>query len=284
MQRISAAYASLKGAIRKINSTRIPGIVNSRSFQIPFHIPGIFYLLGIVAAILFLTVLVLGECAILPKSLDFLNYHTFVNKAAVAAPLGLPFWTLVIVESCFLYRLEQLKPFNAIFAAFTANVFALIAGVFILFVYRFFYLLFFSKYDFFISLIPAANIFAVCFGLMLNSFCQRTGYLAIFRNWKFQPQIPLIATAIFWGWSILNLWLVQIVFPTPNHRDAIASIPASIGISIISNGFVFNLVAKGWLVAYCLPKAYPTLAKTVISMSVLSYPILAVAVFLAPPF
>jgi hypothetical protein len=283
MQRISAAYASLKGAIRQVNSRsfHIPGIVNSRSV----HIPGIFYLLGIVAAILFLTVLVLGECAILPKSLNFLNYYTFLNKAAVAAPLGLPFWTLVIVESCFLYRLEQLKPFNAIFAAFTANIFALISGVLILFVYRFCYLLFFSKSDFFISLIPAATIFAVCFGLMLNSFCQRTGYLAIFRNWKFQPQIPLIATAIFWGWSILNLWLGQIVFTMPNQLYAIASIPAWIGTaSIILNGFIFNLVAKGWLVAYLLPQPNPTLAKTVISMSVWSYPILAVAFFMKPSF
>jgi hypothetical protein len=268
VQRALAAYASLKGAIRQMNS---------RSF----YIPGI--LLGIVAAILFLTVL--SSCAISPKSLNFLNYHAFVNTAAVEAPYGLPFWTLVIVESGFLYRLEQLKPFNAIFAAFTANVFALIAGVFTLFVYRFFYLLFFSKYDFFISLIPAATIFAVCFGLMLNNFCQRTGYLAIFRNWKFQPQIPLIATAIFWGWSILNIGLGQIVFTTPDRLYAIASIPAWIGTaSIILNGFVFNLVAKGWLVACRLPKPNPTLAETVISMSVWSYPILAVAVFLAPPF
>ncbi len=268
MQRALAAYASLKGAIRKMNS-------------ISFHIPGIS--LGIVAAMLFLTLL--SSCAIAPKSLNFLNYHAFVNTAAVAAPYGLPFWTLVIVESGFLYRLEQLKPFNAIFAAFTANVFALIAGVFILFVYRFFYLLFFSKYDFFISLIPAANIFAVCFGLMLNSFCQRTGYLAIFRNWKFQPQIPLIATAIFWGWSILNLWLVQIVVTTPDRLYAIAAIPAWIGTaSIILNGFIFNLVAKGWIVAAQLPQHNPTLAETAISMNVWSYPILAVAVFLAPPF
>jgi len=268
VQRALAVYASLKGAIRKMNS-------------ISFHIPGMS--LGIVVAMLFLTVL--GSCAIAPKSLNFLNYHAFVNTAAVAAPYGLPFWTLVIVESGFLYRLEQLKPFNAIFAAFTANIFALISGVLILFIYRFCYLLFFSKSDFFISLIPAATIFAVCFGLMLNSFCQRTGYLAIFRNWKFHPQIPLIATAIFWGWSILNIGLGQIVFTTPDRLYAIASIPAWIGTaSIILNGFIFNLVAKGWIISSQLPKQNLTLAETVISMNVWSYPVLAVAVFLAPPF
>jgi hypothetical protein len=261
-----AVYTLLEDLVRKINSTRIPSI-----------------LLGIVAAIALLGVL--GSCAIAPKSLNLLNYHAFVNTAAVAAPYGLPFWTLVIVESCFLYRLEQLKPFNAIFAAFTANIFALISGVLILFVYRFCYLLFFSKSDFFISLIPAATIFAICFGLMLNNFCQRTGYLAIFRNWKFQPQIPFIATAIFWGWSILNIGLGQIVFTTPDRLYAIAAIPAWIGTaSIILNGFIFNLMAKSWIVASQLPQHNPTLAKTAISMNVWSYPILAVAVFLAPPF
>jgi hypothetical protein len=120
---------------------------------------------------------------------------------------------------------------------------------------------------------------------MLGNFCKQTGCLVILRNWHFHQHIPLIAGITFWGWNILNFWLAGIVVSTPNQVYAIASIPAWIGTaSIILNGFIFNLVAKGWLVACRLPKPNPTLAETVISMSVWSYPILAVAFFVKPSF
>jgi hypothetical protein len=192
---------------------------------------------------------------------------------------------LVFVESLFLCRLEQLKYFNALITAIYANTFALISGVIWILIYWFAYgASYFSRV---ISpvLITGYGMIAVCFWLMLRNFCEQTGCLVILRNWKFYQQIPLIAGVCFWGWTIVNFWLALIVVSTPTSQYAIASIPAWIGTaSIILNGFIFNLVAKGWLVAYLLPQPNPTLAKTVISMNAWSYPILAVAVFLKPPF
>jgi len=218
------------------------------------------------------------------NALNLWLYPISINWLLVFSLSTLPFWTLVFVESLFLYKREQVPSVDALFTAIYANTFALISGGIWTVIYLF------ADKDLGKSVISsglmnASGIIAVCFWLMLRNFCKQTGCLVILRNWHFYQHIPLIAGITFWGWNILNFWLAGIVVSTPTSQYAIASIPAWIGTaSIILNGFIFNLVAKGWIVACRLPKPNPTLTETVISMSVWSYPILAVAVFLKPPF
>jgi len=255
----------------------------------PIKKSNLVYLATILLAILVpISVLACKESSSIsiPKkdALDLWLYPVVMNWTLVFSLGSLPFFTSVFVESLFLYKLEQLKYFKALITALYANTFALILWGGWMLIYLF-AAKDFSRLSVSPGLITASGMIAVFFWAMLWHFCEKTGCLVIFRSWKFYQQIPLIAAVSFGGWNILNFWLAGIVVSTPNQLYAIASIPAWIGTaSIILNGFIFNLVAKGWIVAYRLPKPNPTLAETVISMSVWSYPILAVAVFLKPPF
>jgi hypothetical protein len=200
MQFILAANRSIKVALKKINS---------------------FYLVGALLGIL-LPISVLACPSSIPKGKDALDlwlYPVGMSWTVVFSLGSLPFFTSVFVESLFLYKREQLKYFKALITALYANIFALISWVIWILIYLF------PSQDFSRStispgLITASGMIAVFFWAILWHFCEQTGCLVIFKNWKFYQQIPLIAAVSFGGWNILNFWLAGIVVSTPPPQYA----------------------------------------------------------------
>ncbi|MBD2184107.1 hypothetical protein H6S82_03075 [Planktothrix sp. FACHB-1355] len=171
---------------------------------------------------------------------------------------GIPLLTIILIEAYILHKRESIPYLKACGFTTLANIFYLLAC----FVsYASFFSLFFP-----ISIISSAISAAMCL-----SFCQRTGYL---KNIS-QRMFILLVYLFFMGLGVASSVMVESISASA-ERNVLYAVTA--GILLI--GFIFGFVAKGFAIARNLREKRPSLASTVMSMQVGSFPIVAIAYYM----
>ncbi|MBD1861042.1 MULTISPECIES: hypothetical protein [Trichocoleus] len=112
----------------------------------------------------------------------------------------------------------------------------------------------------------------VILGLMLTTFCRRTGYFLGLTKGLGQIGVYILLLGMSYG----SLALDRIV-ETSQEPDVL--LPPIAGLLLI--GFLFNLIVEGWILSLLMPKLRPQLASTVVSMNVWSYGILPASMLLS---
>nr|WP_290228381.1 hypothetical protein [Trichocoleus desertorum] len=112
-------------------------------------------------------------------------------------------------------------------------------------------------------------------GLMLTTFCRRTGYFLGLTKGLGQIGVYLFLIGMSYG----SLALDRLV-ETSKAPDTL--LPPIAGLLLI--GFLFNLIVEGWILSLLMPKFRPQLAATVVSMNVWSYGILPASMLLSQYF
>lgn len=108
---------------------------------------------------------------------------------------------------------------------------------------------------------------------MCVSFCQRGGYL---KNIS-QGMFIFLVYLFFMGLGVASSLMVESISISADRTLLYA---VTSGILLI--GFIFGFVAKGFAIARLLREKRPTLASTVMSMHVASFPVVAIAYYLMP--
>ncbi|MFB2922448.1 hypothetical protein [Aerosakkonema funiforme] len=171
---------------------------------------------------------------------------------------GIPLLTIVIIEAYILHKRESLPYLKACGFTTLANIFYIVAC---LLVYASLFSLIFP-----ISIIGSAISAAMCL-----SFCQRTGYLKNISQRMF----------IFWVYLFfIGLGVASSVMVESIKFSADPNVLYAVTAGILLMGFIFSFVAKGFAIARNLREKRPSLASTVMSMQVGSFPIVAIAYYL----
>ena len=177
---------------------------------------------------------------------------------------GLPLLASVCIELFILSQRERISYYKAFLITATTNIVYIFMG--------YLSIGFFESYYFFpINLIGSTILSAMCV-----SFCQRTGYF------KYLSQ----------GWFVFIIYLFfislgfaeSLIVETINISTPITFLYAGTsGILLIR--FIINFVIKGYAISLIFrlifKKKSPSLADTVLSMHVSSYPIIAMAYYLS---
>ncbi len=191
------------------------------------------------------------------SNIEFASQLLFLPAIATIFPYGIPLLAIVIIEAYILHKQEHLPYLKACKFATLANIFYIIICPLGLVSFSIFFP---------ISLIGSAISAAMCL-----SFCQRTGYLKNISQGKFIFLVYLF----FMGLGFASLFLVESISGLADRTFLYA---VTGGILLI--GFIFGFVMKGFAIASLLREKRPTLASTVMSMHVCSFPIVAIAYYL----
>ncbi|MCL1465616.1 hypothetical protein [Argonema galeatum] len=188
---------------------------------------------------------------------EFASQLLFLPAIATIFPYGIPLVAIVIIEAYILHKQEHLPYLKACKFATLANIFYIMICPLGLVSFSIFFP---------ISLIGYAISAAMCL-----SFCQRTGYL---KNIS-QKMFILLIYLFFMALGLASLFMVESI---SGSADRTLLYAVTSGILLI--GFIFGFVAKGFAISRILREKRPSLAATVISMQVWSFPIVAIAYYL----
>ncbi|MCL1470205.1 hypothetical protein [Argonema antarcticum] len=211
---------------------------------------GAFYLLLIIA----LPATACGGGFANTSKFEFANQLFFLPAIATILPYGIPLVAIVVIEAYILYKREDIPYLKACAFTTLANIFYLISCSI-------------SAVCFSI-LFPISLIGSAISAAMCVSFFQRWGYL---RNIS-QRMFIFLVYLFFMGLGFASLFLVESI---SGSADRTLLYAVTSGILLI--GFIFGFVAKGFAIARLLREKRPTLASTVMSMHVASFPIVAIA-------
>lgn len=181
----------------------------------------------------------------------------FLPASVSIFPYGIPLATIIFIEAYILSNRESIPFIKA--CGFTTLA------------YIFYFLSSLVSAIFFMVPFPTSLIVFVISAAMCLSFCQRTGYL---KNIS-QRMFTFLIYLLFIGLGFLHFFLVESISVSANHAFLYA---VTGGILLI--GFIFSFVVKGFAIANFLREKRPTLAATVMSMQVGSFPIIAIAYYL----
>ncbi len=190
---------------------------------------------------------------------EFAAQMLFLPAIASILPYGIPLVAIIFVEAYILSKRESISYKKACGFTTLANIFYLIA-CFCGAVFSIFWLFLLSG-----SVISAA----ICL-----SFCQRTGY---FKNIS-QRMFTFLIYLFFTGLGFAHLFLVESI-NVSTDRTFLYIVTG--GILLI--GFIFGFVMKGFAISRLMREKRLSLASSVMSMHVGSFPIIAIAYYLIQP-
>lgn len=198
----------------------------------------------------------------IPRGNEFASSLFVLPAIASIMPYGLPLISIVFVETFILHKRESIPYRKACQIVALANGFYILAS-FVSFLSLGFGLIF-----------PISLIGAVISAAMCLSFCQRTGYLKNLSKGMFNFLVYLF----FIGLSFASTFLA-----TSMNSSADTTFLYAIAAGLLLIGFIFGFVTKGCVIADILQEKRPTLAATVMSMHVGSFPIVAIAYYFMQP-
>jgi hypothetical protein len=169
---------------------------------------------------------------------------------------GLPLLAIVSIESFILHKRESIPYLKAFGLAALANGFYLVASS----VLR--------------TLFPLSLLGSVISAAMCLSFCQRTGYLKHLSQGIFTFLVYLL---------FVGLGFVHVFLMTSMNSSASPAFLYAVTAGLLLIGFIFGFVAKGFAIALGLREKRPSLATTVMSMHVGSFPIIPIAFYIMQP-
>lgn len=236
-------------AIRTYNSSQIRGY---KTWQSLIKVTlGTAYLVAILA----LPTMACGPS--FPNSQLFASQLLILPAIASLYRYGLPLIAIVIIEAYILHKREDLPFFKAFFWTIFANLFYLIAcGI---------------SFTSFSVIFPGSLIGSAISAAMCVYFCQRTGYLKNLSQGIFIFLVYLFFIGLGFASSLLAASI--------NISADRTLLYAATG-GIISIGFIFSFVAKGYAISLNLPEKRPSFAATAMSMQVGSFPVVAIAYYL----
>lgn len=218
-------------------------------------------ILGAVGLVLILTLPAIACGGSFPNNQLFASQLFVLPAIASLSSLftayGIPLVAIVLIEAYILHKREEISFLKACRFTTLANIFYFLACA--------------------VSLVSFAIIFPVSLigsamsAAMCVSFCQRTGYLKEISQGRF----ILLVYLFFMGLGLASLFLVDSLNISADRTLIYA---ATAGILLI--GFIFSFVVKGFAIADNICDKRPSLAATVMSMQVGSFPVVAIAYYL----
>jgi len=191
------------------------------------------------------------------SNIEFAQHLFFLPANLTIFSYGIALVNLIFIESYILSKCESMTYLKACRLTTLAYIVYFLFSLFSVILFMF---------PFPFSLIVYALLAPMCL-----SFCQRTGYLKNLSQGIFTFSIYLF----FIGLGFAHFFLVESISIPANRAFLYA---ATGGILLL--GFIFSFVVKGFAIANFLREKRPTLAASVMSMQVGSFPILAIAYYL----
>lgn len=208
-------------------------------------------------AVFLLLILALPAIACgLPKGALFAANVFFLPAATSISSYGIPLLAIISIEAFILHKIESIPYNKACGLAVAGNIFYLIASLF--------------SNIFFVVVFPGAVIGGAISAAMCLYFCQRVGFLKNLSKGMFAFLVYLL----FVGMGVAQVFLMGSITISAGVTYLYAAIA---GLLLI--GFIFGFVMKGYAIARLLKDKRPTLAATVMSMQVASYPVVAIAYY-----
>ncbi len=215
----------------------------------------------ILNALYFLLILTLPAMACGGNSrLLFVSSLFTLPAASSISAYGLPLLAIVCIEAFILHKREFISFLKAFWLAAWANGFYLVAS--------------FVSFTFWTLPFPQSLIGSVIAAAMCLSFCQRTGYLKHLSKGMFTFLVHLL----FMGLGCVHPFLMASITSSAAPAFLYAVIA---GLLLI--GFIFGFVVKGFAIALGLREKRPSIATTVMSMHVASFPIIPIAFYIMQP-
>ncbi|GET41397.1 hypothetical protein [Microseira wollei] len=169
---------------------------------------------------------------------------------------GIPLLAIICIEAFILHKRESLPYLKAFGIALGGNIFYLIASLF--------------SSVFLVVIFPLAVIGGAISAAMCLSFCQRVGFL---KNLS-KAMFAFLVYLLFVGMGVAQVFIMVSMNISAGFTYLYA---ATAGLLLI--GFIFGFVMKGYAIARLLKHKSPSLAATVMSMQVGSYPVVAIAYY-----
>ena len=192
-----------------------------------------------------------------PSNQLFASQLFVLTAIASFSNYGIPLVAIVLIEAYILHKREDIRFLKAFGWTILANLFYLFAsGI---------------SFATFTIIFPVSLIGSALSAAMCVYFCQRTGYL---KNLS-QGMFIFLVYLFFVGLGFASFFLVEAINISADRTLLYA---ATGGILLI--GFIFSFVAKGYAIALSLKEKRLSLAATVMSMQVGSFPVVAIAYYL----
>lgn len=208
-------------------------------------------------AVFLLLILALPAIACGPgRGVLFASNIVLLPAAASIYNYGLTLLAIICIEAFILHKRESLPYLKAFGIALGGNSFYLIASLF--------------NYVFLVSIFPLSVIGGAISAAMCLSFCQRAGFLKHLSKGMFIFLVYLLFIGI--GFAQVFLMGSMTILTEFTYLYATTA-----GLLLI--GFIFGFVMKGYAIARLLKDKRPSLAATVMSMQVASYPVVAIAYY-----
>ena len=215
----------------------------------------------ILNALYFLLILTLPAMACGGNSrLLFVSSLFTLPAASSISAYGLPLLAIVSIEAFILHKRESISYLKAFWLTAWANGFYLVAS--------------FVSFTFWTLPFPQSLIGSVISAAMCLSFCQRTGYLKHLSKGMFTFLVHLV----FMGLGCVHPFLMASI-----TSSAAPAFLYAVTAGLLLIGFIFGFVAKGFAIALGLREKRPSLATTVMSMHVCSFPIIPMAFYIMQP-
>ncbi|OKH32960.1 hypothetical protein NIES2119_24815 [[Phormidium ambiguum] IAM M-71] len=191
------------------------------------------------------------------SNIEFAQQLLFLPANLILYSYGIALVNLIFIEAYILSIRESIAYLKACGLTILAYIFYLLFSL--------------VSAIFFIVPFPNYLIVFVILAAMCLSFCQRTSYLKNINQGMFTFLIYLF----FIGLGFAHFFMVESISISAEHSFLYA---VTGGILLI--GFIFSFVVKGFAIGNFLREKRPTLAASVMSMQVGSFPILAIAYYL----
>lgn len=191
------------------------------------------------------------------SNVSFAAQLFFIPALALMSGYGLPLVAIVFSEAYILSSRESIPYLKACGFTALANVFYIIACFFSAIFWIFW---------------PISLIGSVISAAMCVYFVQRTGYL---KNIS-QRMFIFLIYLFFTGLGFANFFMVESI-STSADRTLLYAVTGG----ILLTGFIFSFVMKGFAIARLLREKRLSLASTIMSMQVSSFPIIAIAYYLS---
>ncbi len=246
----------LDTAIIPANNSAL-AIGNSRKNQLKRNGQSLIKITLVAISLLITFALPAIACGGFPNNVAF-SYELFTLPAIASIhSFGVPLIPIITAEAYILHKREDIPYLKACLFTTLANILYLIACLGSLASFGFIFP---------VSLLGSAISAAMCV-----SFCQRIGYL---KNIS-QGMFIFLVYLFFTGLGFANLFLVESLSVSAD-RTLLYAVTGG----ILMIGFIFSFVTKGFAIASCFKEKRSSLAATVMSMQVGSFPIVAIAYYI----
>lgn len=213
--------------------------------------------LGAVGLVLILTLPAIACGGSFPNNQLFASELFVLPAIASFYAYGIPLVAIVLIEAYILHKREEISFLKACGFTTLANIFYLFACA--------------VSFGSFAIIFPVSLIGSAISAAMCVSFCQRTGYLKKIS----QGMFIFLVYLFFMGLGLASLFLVETL-----NISADRTLLYAVTAGILLIGFIFSFVVKGFAIARLLRDKRPSLATTVMSMQVGSFPVVAIAYYL----